>query len=264
MPVYTPSLKAYRSCGFHNHTIAELRDDESLRRRAVLTDDNHIAHVPNIFGTYRHRNVTYDTVLTLVGLEDPLDEIRNSSRGMSCMQLKSVGATNKVWQFKIMIPKTFCCEAKKAAETDDPSAFTDFCKSLCDRTEIFAMEFLCCYKFFMEQVQETYQRGHSEVIEPVREKDKLEHPKTEEVEALICTYEGIVFKLKEFEEEYAQLEPDFSSIQPFLELHNGRNRKFMWPYYLEWLKKHRVNLELVEKRTMEIVAMNFLTEEHPC
>jgi len=262
MPIYTPSLKAYRSCGFHNHTIEELRRDSRLRRRAIIHASDHIAHVPNIFGSYSHKGVKYSTVLTLVGLEDPLKEIRNSSRGVSSMQLKDRSELEKIWQFKILIPKAFCFEADCVMEDDDLSSYIEFCKRLCDRTEIFAMEFLCCYRFFIEQVLETYETGNSKVREPVREKDPLDHPKMEEVQALICTYEGIAIKLKEFEKKYDLMEWDFSSIQPFLGLHEGRNRTSMWPYYRGWLTNHRVNLQLVEKKTMELISMSFLEEEY--
>lgn len=263
MPIYTPAIKAYRSCGFHNHTIEELRRDPSLRRRAILNDEDHIAHVPNVFGSYQHKGITYHTVLTLVGLDDPVHEVRNSSRGVSSMQLVEESPTAKLWQFKILIPKTFCFEKNWVTAEADPGAHIEFCKVLCDRTEIFAMEFLCCYRFFIEQVLETYEAGNSEVREPVREKDEQEHPKIEEVEALICTYERVACKLKDFEEQYDLMELDFSSIQQFLGLHEGRTRTSMWPYYKDWLLNHRVHLELVERKTMEYISMAFLEEEYP-
>jgi hypothetical protein len=266
MEFSSPVLRAYRSCGFHNHTIAELRNDTSLLRRAVLSDDSRVAHVPNIFGCYENRGVTYDTVLTLVGIDDPLHALGNSSRGGSVMELVHVSDTSKIWEFKIVIPKQYCHEDQFVPKDGDYAKHIGFCQDLCDRTQIFAMEFLCCYKFFIEQVLETYQRGFCEIIEaPVRDNDIKDHPKEEEVQALLCPYDSIAKMLKDFQESHnlAWSEDHLQSITPFLHAHAGKNRKAMFPYYKEWLFKHRVDPSLVERKTMEFVSMQFLDQDYP-
>lgn len=262
--VYNPIIRAYRSCGFHNHTLAELREDPSLQRHSILTENDHLAHVPNIFGTYVDRGITYHTSLALVGIDDPFEGklLSIPSRGISVIRLTDVDEAKKIWEFQILIPKNFCKEEIFAHPEADPSGYAKFCSELCDRTSIFAMEFLCCYRFFIEQVLETYQRGNSAVTEPVRDHDKEFHPKQIEAESLICTFDVVARNLDWFKTEYPDMGWNFDSIQEFLGLHLGRNRTSMWPYYKKWLIDHRVASELVEKKTMEYISMTFLTDHY--
>lgn len=262
MKIKSPLIRAYRSCGFHNRTIKELRLDASRMRSAILDPkDPHVAHVPNIFGSFKHRETHYHTSLSLVGLDERDDVIAHRHpRGVSVAREIEIGEGKKLWQFKIMIPKRFCAEDLcPDGEHIDP---IKFCMELTHRTDIFAMEFLCCYRFFIEQVQETYQLGNSSVREPLRETDDLIHPKREEVEALICTYDAVARHLDWFKTSYIEQGWKFESIQEFIELHLGRNRKAMSPYYWKWLEEHRVNPILVEKKTIEYVAMAFLDHEY--
>lgn len=262
MKIKLPLIRAYRRCGFHNRTLKELRLNPDLKRDAILDDlDEHLAHVPNVFGTFVHKGISFHTALTLVGIEEPPEGVLpRHPRGVSIVQLIEIEPLEKLWQFKIMIPKRFCAEEQcPSGEDVDP---IKFCMELCDRTDIFAMEFLCCYRFFIEQVLETYELGNSEVREPLREKDMEIHPKQEEVEALICTYDAVARHLEWFKTTYKEQEWKFDSIQQFLELHIGRNRRAMSPYYWKWLREHRVRPELVEKKTMEYIAMAFLEHEH--
>lgn len=263
--IYSPVIRAYRSCGFHNRTLAEIRANSSLARRAVLNDaDLSLAHVPNVFGNYEHRGVKYHTALTLAGIDDPFEDgiLKNPSRGLSVMKLTDIDEVTKIWEFQILIPKNYCREDIFKNPEEDANGYGKFCSELCDRTSIFAMEFLCCYRFFIEQILETYQLGNSEVREPVREKDKDFHPKREEAESLICTYDAVGRNLEWFREKYSEMHWNFDSVQQFLGLHVGRNRSAMWPYYQKWLVDHRVDLELVERKTIEYISMAFLTDAH--
>ncbi len=262
MKIKSPLIRAYRNCGFHNRTLKELRADPSLSRGAVLDPaDPHLAHVPNIFGSFRHKGIHYHTSLSLVGLDESGDYAPDQHpRGVSVIREIEIEEGRKLWQFKIMIPKRFCEEdlCPDGKKTDP----VKFCMALRHRTDIFAMEFLCCYRFFIEQVQETYELGNSAVREPLRETDDLIHPKREEADALICTYDAVARHLEWFKTEYADQGWKFENIQEFIEMHVGRNRKAMSPYYRKWLEEHRVDPSLVEKKTIEYVAMAFLDHEH--
>lgn len=262
MKIFTPTIRAYRRCGFHNRTIKELRQNPGLCRDAILDpQDAHIAHVPNIFGNFQDRGITYHTTLTIVGIEEPSESVLSErSRGVSLIEVTDVSETSKLWRFKILIPKRYCCE--DLCPSGEGADLNKFCMALCHRTDIFAMEFLCCYRFFVEQVLETYEKGNCEVREPVRDHDLEQHPKKEEADALICTYHGVARHLEWFQKTYPEQNWKFDSIQQFLELHLARNRKAMLPYYLKWLREHRVRLELVERKTMEYISMSFLDCEH--
>lgn len=258
----SPAVKAYRSCGIHNRTLEELRRDTSLLRRAVLGSDNDVAHVPNVFGKFEHQGVTYHTVLTLIGIDDPFDNhtVTKPSRGISQLRIRDVEGRpkSKLWEFCILIPKKHCHEGLCVEANGDKHLFDDFCGLLTDRTFIFAMEFLCCYRFFIEQVQETFELGNCVVREPWRETDNITHPTEREVSALICRYDTIAANLEWLKQHEPLAEWDFSSIQQFLGLHIGRNRKAFLSYYLKWLRDHRVAPEIVERRTIEFIAMAFL------
>lgn len=259
----SPAVKAYRSCGFHNRTLAELRNDSSLLRRAVLRDDNpDIAHVPNVFGKFEHNGKTYHTTLTLVGVSDE-DEVQleRPSRGLSELKLNPIDEHRELWEFLILIPKKFCHEAQMVpSEKEDKE--DRFSHKLTDRTSIFAMEFLCCYRFYIEQVMETYQLGNSAVRQPLSDTNKLNHPTKREVNALICRFDTIERNLEWLKAKEDLAAWDFSSIQQFLGLHVERNRTSMLSYYRKWVSEHRVDPEVVESRTMEFIAMSFLTDTH--
>ncbi len=263
---FYPALRAYRSCGFHNRTLAELRRDPSLLRRAVLGEDHHVAHVPNIFGNFKHNNITYHTVLTLIGIEDPLEKgtLDKRSRGISLVRLREFpdDPMRKIWEFNILIPKEYCHEDGCVSQEDDGIKYDQFCARLTNRTFIFAMEFLCCYRFFMDLVLETYRLGNSEVREPLRDTDDLLHPNAREVNAVICRFETVSANLEWLKKKQDLAEWDFSSIQQFLGLNIGRNRTSFLPYYLKWLHEHRVAPEVVEERTMEYIAMAFLSDKY--
>jgi hypothetical protein len=168
--ILSPAVRAYRSCGFHNRTLAELRREPSLCRRAELSDNPHVAHVPNVFGSFEHKGVTYHTVLTLLGIEDPSDNhtLDKRSRGLTKLRILDHpdGPNKQVWEFSILLPKRYCHEDSCVTQEEDASGYDDFCESLKERTSIFAMEFLCCYRFFIEQMLETFRLGNSEVREP--------------------------------------------------------------------------------------------------
>jgi len=262
MKIKSPLIRAYRSCGFHNRTLKELRQNPEHQRSAILNaSDSHLAHVPNVFGSFVHGGVKYHTELSLVGIDEPEEGVLpEHPRGVTVLKVKEINPEKVIWQFKVMIPKRFC-EEELCPEGEDVDPI-QFCMALCDRTDIFAMEFLCSYRFFIEQVLETYELGNSGVRNPLRDQDVKTHPKREEVEALICTYDAVARHLKWFQEKHKEQDWQFDSIQQFLELHTARNRRAMLPYYWKWLREHRVKPDLVEKKTIEYIAMAFLDHEH--
>lgn len=263
VPNLSPAVRAYRSCGIHNRTLEELRRDTSLLRKAVLGEDKHVAHVPNVFGKFELHGVTYHTVLTLIGINDPFDNqtVSKRSRGISKLRVRDMGdPKRKLLEFCILIPKTHCHEDQCVTCAEDQNGFDEFCHRLTDRTSIFAMEFLCGYRFFMEQMYEIFEQGNCEVREPWRETDNLTHPTEREVSALICRYETIAENLEWLKQHEPRADWDFSTIQPFLGLNVARNRKALLNYYLKWLREHRVAPEIVERRTVEYLAMAFLDQ----
>lgn len=263
MKIVTPALKAYRDCGFHNRTLEELRRDANLKRDAVLNEeDENTAHVPNVFGSFVYQDKHYYTSLTLRGLDGPVDEDEvNPSRGFSVSNETEI-ATNKIlWEFKILIPKSFCSNQPTFVPENDPN-HTKYCYDLSDRTMIFAMEFLCCYRQFLSMVMELYERGNCDFTSPTEKRDLSDHPKEEEVENLVCTYDAVERHLKWYKTNHAQGEWNFDSIDGFLDNHLSRKRKQMLPYYSRWIKQHRIRPELVEKRTIEFISMAFRDCEH--
>lgn len=262
-----PALKAYRNCGCHNKTLNELRnsdDDQNITRGCFLDPDNHnVAYVPNVFGSFVDKGVRYSTSLTLVGIDSAFEKriVSRPSRGFSTTTFKKKTDTHYVWNFFILMDKEYCNAQMNYSSNMNLGDLLTYCDSLTNRTEIFATEFLCCFKNFIAIIDDVYSRGCCEVHEDPLS-DEATHPTQEEIESLICPFSSIERLFNEFIEK-RQDDWDDITLADFLGLHIRRKRKMLLPYYDSFLVQNRVSSNLVEKRTLEYVSMCWLEQEYP-
>lgn len=261
MSKYYPRHKAYRNCGLHNRTLAEIAEDPTLRRGAIIETDG-VAHVPNVFGAFSYGGHTYHTVLTLVGMDDPYKEniLVRPSRGMFLLDRKQFAQNRTLLEFYIWMDRRYCHEEIFSALAAAPERRFEFAVSLCERTEIFAMEFLGCYTTYLETILKMYSDN---TIDTGRYyvANGSGHPSKKDVIDLICSFEDIATELQAFEKsEKIKLD----SLQTFLNHHAVEAlRPKLAPYYNQWVTKLRVSPKIVEQRTMEFIAMRFLKVGHP-
>lgn len=254
-----PVRKAFEQIPFRNKTVAELQSPLNGLGDAVLGSGS-IIHFPNVFGSFSSDGKNFKTCLTLVGIDNSENKkvLNDSCRAFNILDKTEVDENTTLLEFKIFMSTEHCPVFDESCEDETSPEHLSYCLHSKDRTHLFATEYLCLYRFFIETLQHAYRDRELKIEEnPVRE---FIHPTEKEVHDLICPYDSVYELIREFNASAAE-GMGIDSHEPFLDLDTGRKRRTLLGYYQKAIKMLRVDPEIVEDTTIEILAIGGTPEE---
>lgn len=253
-----PVRKAFEKIPFRNKTIEELKAVSGLDG-AVLSSESTI-HFPNVFGSFTSSGRKFQTCLTLVGIDGCNNKkvLNDSCRAFNVLDKKEIDADTTLLEFKIFMSTGHCPNFTGECIDSGSQAHLSYCFMSKDRTHLFATEYLCLFRFFIETLIHAYRDRDLKIIDnPVRE---FIHPTEKEVQDLICPYDAILVLINSYNKK-APEGRKINSHEPFLDLDTGRKRKALYSYYMEAIKQLRVDPEMIEAATVEILAIDWPTSK---
>lgn len=249
-----PVRETFEKIPFRNKTIAELEATTKDLGGASIDSDNTI-RFPNIFGSFESGGMKFKTCLTLIGIEDPRNKnvLKDSCRGISWLKKRKVGEDCTLLEFFILMSTNYCPDYTTDCNDASGPPFLHYCLNGVDRTQIFATEFLCLYRFFIDTLKQAYKDRELKIEEnPNRE---FIHPTVKEVHDLICPFDAVNSLIEKYNATVDEAHA-ITGYEPFLEADLGRKRRALLGYYREALKALRVHPDIIEAATIELLAMN--------